>query len=238
MPRWLRWLIDDALLDMLQAWTNLALWFWHIADDCRDIPLVGDSLYSLFEDVGDACADIQDWTNDLRGGWNDLCDWLDDLFDDLHSLASHVYGWLRDLVEDAWGAAQVAYAWAVEALARADDALAAAIAEAAAALSAAMSYAESLIQDIGAWILSHSVDVYNAIRGYIQDVADWFQQNVADVWAGLLGSAVELIESYMADIAAPINLVLQWFDEIQDFFTDPLEWLQERFTDWFLGREE
>jgi len=238
MPRWLRWLIDDALLDMLQAWTNLALWFWHVADDCRDIPLVGDSLHSLFDDIGDACADIQDWTNDLRGGWNDLCDWLDNLFDDVADLWDDVYGWILDRLNDAWDWAQTAYAWAVEALGRANEALAAAAAWAADALASAMAYAESLVQDIGAWVLSHSIDVYNAIKGYIIDVATWFSEHVADVWAALLGSAVDLIESYLAAIAAPVNLVLQWFDEIQDFFTDPLEWLQERFTDWFLGREE
>jgi len=28
-----------------------------------------------------------------------------------------------------------------------------------------------------------------------------------------------------------------WFESIQDFFNDPVEWLWAKFTDWFLGRE-
>jgi len=41
----------------------------------------------------------------------------------------------------------------------------------------------------------------------------------------------------LAEIAAPINLITTWFDDIQNFFNAPLDWLESKFTDWFLGPE-
>ena len=238
MPSWLRRAIADALLALIQSLTYVTIWLWRVADKCRSIPLVGGALEDLFDWISDGFADLQDGTNDVRTAWFGLCDWLDDVADELDEVASDVYGWLSDRISYALNRAESAWAWAREALNRVDEAIDRAIAEAAAALAAAIGYADSLVQDLDAWIYAHGLDIYQAIRQYLADVDEWILGHVADVWDAIMGFAVDLVELYMAAIAAPINLIILWFDDIQGFFNDPLEWLRDRFTDWFLGREE
>lgn len=57
----------------------------------------------------------------------------------------------------------------------------------------------------------------------------WWNSRLIDV-QGLMDSAFTLRQSYWDGWQ-------DWRDKVAEFFTDPLGWLESKFTDWFLGPE-
>ena len=96
------------------------------------------------------------------------------------------------------------------------------------------------------------------IRDLIDAAQDWLRSLIDDIRSGLDQLGVwwdnftrDILPSLATrfDITQAISAFMeQWKDlfegweafknSIVDFFSDPLEWLWDRFTDWFLGPEE
>jgi len=87
--------------------------------------------------------------------------------------------------------------------------------------------------DIATWVAEHAAEIYNAIEGYLADIATWVAEHTAALWDAVQGHLVAAIGVSLSSIAAPINLVNEWFDAIQDFFNDPWGWLEAQFEAWF-----
>jgi len=225
-------------LEKNTGWTGLANLFYDIAD-------FFDAAWRKCRDIG---REIEDW-------W----DTISQTASDLSSLWSYAYGWLTDKATSAYNTASTAISKANQAINDAANASQKAIDEALAALAAAKAYAETLIPDIAgwvtshaldiydaikgyltdiaAWVTSHGLDIYDAIKGYIEDVGTWFTEHTVDVWDALKGYAADAVAAYTAWMVAPVKLIEEWFDDIQDFFNAPWDWLEAKFTDWFLGKE-
>ena len=58
----------------------------------------------------------------------------------------------------------------------------------------------------------------------------WWNSRLEDI-QGLINSAFTIREGLWTGWQ-------DWRDKVVEFFTDPLEWLLAKFTDWFLGPEE
>jgi hypothetical protein len=97
----------------------------------------------------------------------------------------------------------------------------------------------------------------DTVLGWVAVVRDWLLERIADVrtlvdtlgvrwdnfWNEILPGLVSFdaledrVKQLLADLSAPLNVLLEFKDKIVAFFSDPLEWLLEMFTDWFLGEE-
>lgn len=199
-------------LEQNTGWSGLANLFYDIAD--------------FFNAAWRKCRDIG---REIENWWATISQTVSDL----SSLWNHVYGWITDKVNEAINAASTALSRANQAINNAAAAFQKAIDEAAAALAAAKAYAETLIPDVAAWVTSHAVDIYTAIKGYLADIAVWVQTHSLDVWQAVKDHLVVAIGISLSSIAAPVNLVNTWFDAIQDFFNDPWDWLEAKFEAWF-----
>jgi len=58
---------------------------------------------------------------------------------------------------------------------------------------------------------------------------EWWHSEIKEL-QGIIDSAFAIREKFWEGW-------LDWKDTIAEFFTDPLEWLQSHFVDWFLGKE-
>jgi len=218
------------------------------------------SLANLFYDIADFFDAAWRKSRDIGREIEDWWDTISQTASDLNSLWNYAYGWLTDKATSAYNTASTAITRANQAINDAATAFQKAIDEAAAALTAAKAYAETLIPDIAGWVTSHALDIYNAIAQYLTDILAWVTSHgldiynavkeyiaefvfvvgdyIAEIWDALQGLVAEAIAAELALIAAPINLVNTWFDDIGNFFNDPWGWLEAKFTDWFLGPEQ
>ena len=190
-------------------------------------------LANIFLDIAYFFQDLWLTCYDIAEAFDDLWEWLGYKFAALETLWVYVYGWITDTANEAINAASMALSMANQAINAAAAAFQKAISEAAAALTAAKEYAETLIPDIAAWVTGHALDLYNAIKGYITEFVFVVGNYIAEIWAALEGFVADAIAAQLALIAAPINLVNQWFDSIQGFFNDPWGWLEAQFESWF-----
>jgi len=236
---------------------GLYMIFWNIGYFFATIGW--DTLTAWFSNAAQFCKDI---SGNLNGAADTLDDWwvtISQTASDLSSLWNYAYGWLTDKATSAYNTASTAITRANQAINDAATAFQKAIDAAAAALAEAKAYAETLIPDIATWVTSHALDIYNAIAQYLTDILAWVTSHGLDIynavkeyiaefvfvvedyitaiWDALKGLVAEAIAAQLAIIAAPINLINTWFDDIQSFFNDPWDWLEAKFTDWFLGPE-
>ncbi|GAI14967.1 unnamed protein product, partial [marine sediment metagenome] len=187
--------------------------------------------YALYK-VADYCYDVNYVFKDLMWGWLDLCDWLDhlwdelgDLWDDLDTLWDYVYTTLKGLVNDAVAIATnalnqviVAYDMAVDAWNYATgwltDRANEAYNKAVWAYEQIASAVTASAQEIYAWVIGIPTEIRSFIDGVVADIKAWVETYTPIA-----------ITAALAAIAAPINLINLWFDDIQNFFNDPLGWL-------------
>jgi len=90
------------------------------------------------------------------------------------------------------------------------------------------------IDDVYGRVTSGLGAVYDFVNSGLQEVRQYAWDLFADVSASIYdqvaGVVDELIDAALDGIRAPINLVNQYFDEMVDLFSDPLEWLFSKFT--------
>jgi len=189
---------------------------------------------------------------------------IEDLLDDAWTKAKQVFNYVYDVlvgkINDVINAASAAWNLAVDAWDLADDAwdyargwLRDKVYEALAAAGNAWGTVTEWLRDLATDAYNMAEGIYGAIEAAvlfaIQDIVAWFENLPGELsaffdsafatlktWA--TGAIEDARTSILATFAAPFNLINLWFDDIQSFFNSPLDWLESKVTDWFLGPEQ
>jgi len=93
-------------------------------------------------------------------------------------------------------------------------------------------------EQIEAAVTAKAQEIYAWVKEVPAEIKAFVDGVVADIGAVTVDIVQTLINKALAAIAAPINLINLRFDDIQDFFNSPLDWLESKFADWFLGKEQ
>lgn len=267
MPSSIRTAISNALYYIGSWFQSLSYRFDDAADWAYDIPFVGPYIASPLYRVADYCYYIYEYFGDLRSGWLSLCNWLDavwdrlgDLWDDLGDLwdYAHDYLWGKiydalDLADDAWDRAVTAYQKARDAWYYATGWLTDRANEAWARAGAVWGTVTNWLkqQAIDAWnkavwayeqiaaaVTAKAQEIYAWVKGIPAEIRDFVDGVVTAIGAVTTDIVQTLINTALAAIAGPFNLINLWFDDIQNFFNDPLDWLSDKFEDRFFGPKE
>lgn len=189
------------------------------------------SLVTFFGDIAEFFDDGHRWFDDIANEIEDLWGWIESKFSDLDNLWNHVAGWITDKINEAYNLASIALTNAGEAWNKAVDATQLAVSEAANALADAKVYALSIVPDIAAWVIGHSLDVYNAIKSYITEFVFVIENYIGIIWGAITGFVTDLIGLAIAPFAQLYN----WFELkkelVMGFFDDPLTYI----LTWFKG---
>ena len=59
--------------------------------------------------------------------------------------------------------------------------------------------------------------------------------NISDWWAPEKQKVTEETDAKIAPVEEEVNRHTSWWETFWDFLTNPLDWLMDRFIDWFLG---
>lgn len=128
-----------------------------------------------------------------------------------------------------------------------------------------LSWWESTSSTVGAWIgaavqvVQDGLDNLSGLVGQLQEDVEELVGNIPDVseiltwftswidnvvgvvndwWDSRVQDVQDLIDSAIQNIAPMIEGWQEVRDQVVEFFTDPVEYIWSRFTDWFLGPEE
>lgn len=244
---------DVALFfeDVSERCMSAKYWFW-------DFPGLGgvgdifekleDYFFYIYWDLRQAAFAIDDW-------W----DLIDETRDWFYSLYDYAHTWLTDKANEAYNWATMALTWASEAWNKA-AAIAGVIGDTFAEIVAFIKeHAEIIYQTINEYVtnvyqtfVENITNVYETIKNYITNVYETVNEYITNVYetvqhyyntyiTEIIGVTEDWVGDFVAAALAPfaaaINLVGYWFDDIQDFFNSPLDWLLDRFGDWFFGQE-
>lgn len=108
-------------------------------------------------------------------------------------------------------------------------------------------WATSLFNQVNAWLarLQEAWDAFKAKLPAIEEILSWFKNWPGKVlatiisWGALPGKEIEnLILSKLKEWFPFYDNLVAIKDSMFDFFTNPLEFLFNRFSDWFLGPKE
>jgi len=223
--------VNNILDWTYQIYTDISGWVWPFSGIAPAVYWV----YSAIADLGWGLYDLFAWVNDVQAkigsgiDWgiiwgnilsyipniNDMSDWFGDW---AGNVASAIAGW--------WSATSATVqGW----------------------ITASMEAALDLIDTISVSIaaLQESWDGFSGTIPTITEIIAWWGNWTGSVtsaintwWATKLLDVQELINTAIK-VALPFydDLVNIWGD-IKSFFVNPLDYLWERFVDWFLGPEE
>ena len=198
-------------------WTLLAPYFYSARDLCQHIG-------GFFYDAYQAARTVESL--------------LDDAWTKAKQAFDYAYDVLRRRVNDALDAAGDAFDWAYTAYKKARDAWDYAVGWLTDQAIDAYNKAVWAFDQIEAAVTAASQDIYAWVKAIPAEFKAFVDGVVADIGAVITDIAQTLINNALAAIAGPINLVNLFFDDIQAFFNSPLDWLESKFTDWFLGPEQ
>lgn len=232
-------MLFDALFSIV--W-DICWWFYDVSYDIYDVPSVGPTLSEIFLWIHDR---FYDWCDVV----SDLADWEYVIEDAISSILSEVdilallrdwldwAQWAWEWIQDVWYYVTdiVSEWWQLEdnPIRLFIDALGEALQAAINAVSLALSSLQA------AW------DDFKGRIPTIDEVIAWF----GNWWAQILTPLTAWWNERLVEVNTLVNdIIKEWFPfyddlvsiwgEIQAFFTDPLEFVWQKFTDWFLGPEE
>ena len=255
----LRWISELFFYVAPAGKMSLFYLFYYIGHDCADIPFVGEYLQSLFYSVAEMCGAIAfafwDAAHRVDLWWAEI----DSIWDNLSRVVNYTYGWLTDKANEAYNWATWAMDWASQALSRV-NAIAGVIGDTFAEIVAFIKkHAEIIYQTVNEYItnvyetfVENIYNTYETIKNYITNVYETVNEYITNVYetvtnvfntyvTEIIGVAEDWVRDFVAAALAPlttsVNLISYWFDDIQDFFNSPLDWLLDRFGNWFFGQE-
>ena len=167
---------------------------------------------------------LTDKVNDALNAVGDAWDLATDAFNRAWRTWDYARGYLRDLAWDAWYRAGNIWGSVTDWLK--DQAI------------AAYNKAVWAYEQIQAAVTTAAQDIYAWVKTIPAEVRDYIDGIVTAIGAVTTDIVQTLIKTALAAIAGPINLINLWFDDIQNFFNSPLDWLESKITDWFLGPEK
>jgi len=193
---------------------ELSYLFYYLAGNFSDF---GDWLEWAADEIGD----ILSWSNirSLIRSWlpdlEDAIDWWDRWW---KWVGEEIDDWWRDTRQTVKGWISAAEDWLsdwIDALERSLNTLKAAWDEWKVKISS--------FNELWLWFTNWWGNV-------LVNLDTWWNDRLIDISA-LIDTAFTLREPFWAGWQ-------DWRDKVVEFFTDPLGWLEARFTDWFLGPEE
>lgn len=245
MPSAIRNAISSILYSVAGWFRSLGNSFYGAATWAYKIPGVGPYLASYLYSAADYCYYIFDYFISLRSNWLTLCNWLDAVWDkfgdiwiDLGKLWNYAQITLKNLVDDALDLADDAWDKAVSAYTKARDAWNYATGYLKDLATSAYNKAVWAYEQIAAAVTAKAQEIYAWVNSIPAAIKAFVDGVVADIGAVTTDIVQALINTALAVIAGPINLINLWFDDIQDFFNSPLDWLLDKFGDWFFGPEK
>ena len=178
--------------------------------------------------------DFGEWVDDVADRVRDILDFSDiwDYFDYWFNRAAWAWDWVLrawdnvwDIVNDWWSYTRyTVLAWVDE----------------------AKSYADALVVGVTNWLASLQ-EAWDSFKGRIPTIDEvilWWGNwtgNVTGIistwWTGTLTEVKSLINSAFLEREPFWAGWQDWRDKVTEFFSDPVEFLWARFTDWFLGPE-
>lgn len=167
------------------------------------IPLVGDELESFFYDTAELCWDIGYKLYRFARTLEDWQDYVKSAIAKVDIIIAYVLDELSSKVEDVFDAIQDIERDVRRALSKLDD-------------------LPSVISD---WLEDHRRTLWKLVEDYVEDFVSDFTSSSSDLFQGIRDYVTSEIQNSFAAIAAPVNLVTQWFDDIESFFNDPWAWL-------------
>lgn len=153
--------------------------------------------------------------------------WIQTTFDNVNSSLTSLWDYASTTV---WNKAVDAWNKAANAWDYASTTVWPAVQDLGTDLSSLWDYARTTV-----W--NKAIEAWNKAAAAFTYAADLVNSLDAVLRSWALGKIDDAKAAVLAEIAAPINLITTWFDDIQNFFNAPLDWLESKFTDWFLGPE-
>ena len=231
--------IGNWLEDQGWPWSSLAPYFYSVRDLCqhiggffydayqaaRTVESLLDDAWTKAKQAFDYAYDVlTDKVNDALSAAGDAWDYAGEAYDRAWRAWDYARGWLRDKVYEALAAAGNVWGSVTDWLK--DKAI------------DAYNKAVWAFDQIGLAVTAAAQDFYAWVKAIPAEISAFVDGVVADIGAVMTDIAQTLINNALASIAGSINLVNFLFDDIQAFFTSPLDWLGSKFTDWFLGPEQ
>jgi len=220
-------------------WTLLAPYFYSVRDLCHhignyfyDAYLFTRTIETKLDDAWTKAKQAFDYAYDvLRVKVNDALNDAEDAWDKAVTAYSkardawnYATGWLTDRANDAWSRAGNIWGSVTDWLKQ--------------QATEAYNKAVWAYEQIEAAVTTKAQEIYAWVKAIPAEIKDYIDGVVTAIGAVTTDIVQSMIALALAAIAGPINLVNLWFDDIQSFFTSPLDWLESRFTDWFLGKEK
>ena len=220
-------------------WRYLSPPFYSLRDLCTTI---GDFFYNAYTFTRTIEDILDDAWSKAKDGWNWVIDHGNDIVDFLYEAGGWLLRHIADVKDVVRNAITDMADW---------------VEDHGGLIYNAIKYR---LTDVADWVKGHALDIYNAIKGYLVDVAAavtakaqeiyaWVKSIPAEIksfvdgivatiktWAA--GAIDDARASILSIFAAPFNLINLWFDDIQGFFNSPLDWLGDKFSDWFFGPEK
>ncbi len=229
----LDWLVEDfnAAADFFYSiYLEVLDWvwpFWLAAEFFYDLSQVFELLAWDFSDFGGWVLDTVDRLNEILS-WSNIrsliLGWLPDL-EDVVDWWDQWWVWVGQEIDDWWSATRLIVQGWIDTV---EDAL----------NDLRLEWDDFWNITWPAWTAQFETlraGWDNFVNNVLPNLLDltglwaWWNDRIADI-TGLIDAAFTLREGWWAgwqDVR----------DDVLEFFTDPLEWLWSRFTDWFLGPE-
>jgi len=191
----------------------------------RAIEDILDDAYTKAKQAFDYAYDVlRVRVNDALNAAADAWDKADDAFDRAWRAWDYARGYLRDLAWEAWDRAGNVWGSVTDWLKQ--------------QATAAYNKAVWAYEQIAAAVTAAAQDIYAWVKAIPAEIKAFVDGVVADIGAVTTDIVQTLINHALAIFAGPFNLINLWFDDIQGFFNSPLDWLGDKFSDWFFGPEK
>jgi len=228
---WIRVLLVDVFTFFYSIYDETAGWVWPF--NLISTPFY--NLYATFVNITKYWIDFSDWTLDVWDKMLEVVSLLDITlyFEWFWDAAANAWDWVVNafwnvwsIIESWWSGAQfTVLTWIAEAKLW----FQALLDQANAWLAMLQSYWDSIAAKIPAW---------DAVVSWWTNWPGNVLAAITGWWAGTLGDVVGLIAGAFVEREDFWAGWQDFRDRVSEFFTDPLEFLLDLFTDWFLGPEE
>jgi len=222
----------------MYAIDRIATYTGYVADFFYEVYLEVLGWVWPFYKAADFFYELCYWTNKVKWRFEDFSEDMDDIVNQLgdilswSNIRSLIRSWLPDIDDlidwwDRW------WVWVGEEI---DEWWYSTRTTVQGWIDIGDQWLKGLIDDAEAWLVDLQAAWDNFRTITLPDLLDlsglitWWNTTVSDVQA-LIDSAFTARESFWSGW-------LDVKDSVIEFFNDPLEWLWQRFLDWFLGKEE
>jgi len=232
----------DWQYDIIYALFVIAHWFSRIAEYCADsfwpLTTIADFFYGLHDIFFDTAVDFGEffaWVRDVADkigqvlSWEEIWNLLTSHIPFLEDVLNWFQKWwnnVTSVVTSWWSATQFTVrGW----------------------IDAAVSGFQSLVNQVSSSLASLQT-AWDDFKGRIptlDGVTSWWRNWIGNVlseieswWSGAVGEVQGLIDSAFLARDSWWAGWQEMRENVMTFFTDPVEFIWDRFADWFLGPEE